>query len=341
MIFDYAKKITRSEWIFFIKKGSQDNAVSFTTDWTQHENENGIKAGLMESIGCIESLESPEYLRVGDMLFLAVPVKCHFRTYGVIGAAIMPGSNDQETGEIIYQLTFLSELGTIALEKFELEHINRRLLINEEQNRIANEIHDGVLQKLFSLSCGIYAMMNRPGKLSRMKIQSELSMMQASINHIMGELRSTIYGYSWKKDGVNNFVLAITSYIQSIKRQHGNDVSFVLKGNHELLSTDQKKAFYRIVCEGIGNAIRHGKAEHIKVELSVGVKDILLKISDDGTGFDIRMMEENGKPGMGLGNMQLLAQSLRGELQLISELNNGTTITITVPVQKAYKEAVV
>ena len=95
------------------------------------------------------------------------------------------------------------------------------------------------------------------------------------------------------------------------------------------------------MCEGIGNAIRHGKAEHIKVELSVGVKDILLKISDDGTGFDIRMMEENGKPGMGLGNMQLLAQSLRGELQLISELNNGTTITITVPVQKAYKEAVV
>ena len=59
------------------------------------------------------------------------------------------------------QMRVFTELCASVLEKFDLEVVKNRLIISDEQNRIANEIHDGVLQQLFSISCGMFSLSKR------------------------------------------------------------------------------------------------------------------------------------------------------------------------------------
>ncbi len=98
-----------------------------------------------------------------------------------------------------------------------------------------------------------------------------------------------------------------------------------------MLSLDQKKALYRIISEGIGNAIRHGNARQILVNLIIGNKYTLLEISDNGKGFNISAIENQNKLGMGIRNIRILARSLQGNIQINSEPGHGTVISIKIP----------
>ena len=188
----------------------------------------------------------------------------------------------------MHQLQFLSELISIAFERFYLEEINERLLITEEQNRIANEIHDSVLQRLFSMSCGIFSMMKKLDNYSLEEIENELNLIRKTTDTVMKELRAKIYGLSWKKSGSSSFAMDIRKYIDDIKKLSNVIIPFSIVGSDEQLSCKQKKALYRMICEGIGNAVRHGEAEIIEVSLNISPEETTLSIVDNGKGFDCK-----------------------------------------------------
>lgn len=316
--------MTHCDSAFFIKNKKITTLKEAGTNKYSYEN---IETKIEE----IELNESSiQSLTVRNSLYIFSPVKCKLKIYGYIGVGYCADKTDEK--DIADQLTFLSELGTIVLEKFELEKVNRHLLINEEQNRIANEIHDGVLQKLFSISCGIFSISKRIKDLSKKDISSELSQIRISMNDAMSELRSTVYGYSWHKSGVNSFVSDIRCYMENIGKYNGVDINFELNGNHDLLSMNQKKGIYRIISEAVGNSVKHGKAKHIAINLNVEESNISLLISDDGSGFDVGIMESENKMGLGIHNMHYLAHSLDGGIKIESETGKGTAVFIHFPV---------
>ena len=57
----------------------------------------------------------------------------------------------------------------------------------------------------------------------------------------------------------NNFLTDILNYIDTMKKYHRIDIVFEFSGNHQLISSEQKKILYRIINEAVGNSIRHGK----------------------------------------------------------------------------------
>jgi len=328
LIIEYTKKITKLNEVFFIRNDdSEGDEAGFNE--SRQDKQSSIRYKLLESLNKTGWHDIPEQLKIDDKIFVIAPVKCHLRLYGII---VAEASNAEDSGMSIRdQLTFISELGSIALEKFELEQINKDILINEEQNRIANEIHDEILQKLFVISSGIYNLTRQFKKMNAKKMEAELSMIRTSVNNTMSELRSIIYGYSWKKQGYSNFLADIYGFVDSVKKYHGIDVSFELRGDQELLSLDQKKAFYRIISEGIGNSIRHGNARKILVKLIIGNQYTLLEISDNGKGFNISAIENQDKMGMGIKNICILTRSLQGNIQINSEPGHGTVISIKIP----------
>lgn len=331
-ILEYTKKITKSETVFCIRnyKG-QSKIALYPKDNTGQVKR--IIEKLYEYVVNISSIKETTRLTVDGRVFVLVPIMCQCEVYGFLGAEDNAAISETVDLDVKEQLKFLSELGTISLEKFELEEINKGLLINEEQNRIANEIHDGVLQKLFVISCAIFGLKKKAGNLDTKVIESELELIQASINKAMGDLRSTIYGYSWKKHGANNFVEDIKNLINSIEKYHGVDIEFELEGNQELLTTDHKKAFYRIVSESTANALRHGRSSHISVSINILVDEALLQIKDDGEGFNLNIMKETSKQGMGIRNIKTLAASLNGSCQILSDTGKGTVLNIKVPLK--------
>src|SRR5204863_4093551 len=97
-------------------------------------------------------------------------------------------------------------------------------------------------------------------------------------------------------------------------------------------------ALYRIAQEAIHNAITHGQARRIEIELANDGDYLRLRIQDDGVGFEA---QTNGTTGMGLRVMRYRAHSIGAVLTISSQLDRGTQVRCLVPwvpAPKAEKE---
>lgn len=263
-----------------------------------------------------------EILRYEDG-FIGIPIRYTYSTFGLL---LVPQAQTQKVEE----LRFIGYVSGMIFKKIELETINEGLLLSEEQNRIANEIHDSVLQKLFGVSCRLFTTTKKIDRLEKEELKIDLDDMRAHITQAMTELRSTIYGLSWNKSGKNDLLDKLEHYVETMKGLHGVDINLQIEGNMELLALAEQKALYRVCCEGIANGIRHGKANRVDLAIDIGALDIDIIISDDGQGFDYDKVVEEGKLGLGIKNMEQLVCQLGGTLQIQSIIGKGTCLNIHI-----------
>jgi signal transduction histidine kinase len=324
-------KITRANFLFFYDLIENNQLIVKSVTSEKSDTRKQLEEKIVDVKEKVLCSDVPIELIIDNKSFLLISVKTNYLTYGILG--IERGSQEKiDYSESIDQLEFLSGLCSITLEKFELEQVNERLIITEEQNRIACEIHDSALQRLFSISCGIYGLIKNQTKLNINQITEELNLIRDSINNTMKELRSAIYGMSWAKGGQSNFGTDISNYINEICRLNNVEITFNIVGNHELLTSLQRKAFYRIICEGISNAVHHGQATQIQVKFFINVENILLFIIDNGIGFDVMIKkDEDYQRGLGLKNIQNLVFTLRGKINIDSTIGKGTSLEISIP----------
>lgn len=336
--FEQIKRITKANTVFYYDITNNSNKmISFESNYLLNTIEQHIekyKKQILES-------NDPVEIFISNSNFIMVYVGNSYTTYGLLGMETADNKESIVYRNNAYQLQFLSELLSNSFERLVLKEINDRLLITEEQNRIANEIHDSVLQRLFSLSCGMFSIIKKLNDYETNEIADELNNFRVIIDSTMKELREKIYGLSWKKLGHSSFSLDIMRYIDDIKRLNQVNIPFSIKGNLEILTTEQKKSLYRIICEGIGNAVRHGKVKNIEVKLNITSECTNLNIIDDGIGFDLKKVMENSMSGLGLQNLYQLTENLNGQIKISSELSSGTKIEIIFPNLVMKGEAVI
>lgn len=99
-------------------------------------------------------------------------------------------------------------------------------------------------------------------------------------------------------------------------------------GHQEIKENDLKKAVYRIICEAVGNSVRHGKCSRIMIVLKIQKEYIELDITDDGVGFDL----DKGSKGLGIQNIHNLVYYFNGSIDIESRLGKGTAIHIKFPI---------
>lgn len=327
----YTKEITKAKLTFLCMKSNEEQ-------WRVEINGEccgNFKYGLVKELedqwGSIKNTNNIIHIYINNKRYMGISVKYLNKEWGILGIEMNDDEEEVFYKENIDQLRFLSELSAIVFERLELEETNEHLLITEEQNRIANEIHDSVSQRLFSISCGIYTLKNKLNNMSPEELKDELGIINDSTNKVMKELRATIYGLSSRKRGINVFQTEIRNYVDEVSKLNGVDVSFNMRGNQELMCCNLKKALYRVICEGIGNALNHGKCSHIQITININDKYTELEIIDNGIGFNLKNKMDNKDMGLGIRNMFNLVYSLNGKININSELEKGTTITILLP----------
>lgn len=328
LLFEHIMNITKTNTMFYYDISNDKSKMYFEGD---NELLKTLDRNIKESLQHILEYKTPRELTISNKRFVIIIVESNYSSCGILG---FEATNSQES--ILYknninQIQFLSELISISFERFYIEQVNEKLAITEEQNRIANEVHDSVLQRLFGMSLGVFSLIKKLEQYSTEEIEKELNLIRKSADTAMKELRDKIYGLSWKKSGTNSFIKDIKSYIEDIKRFNDVRIPFSIKGNDELLTLEQKKALYRMICEGIGNAVRHGKAKNIEVSLEISASNCMLNIIDDGIGFDINIVNKEKSNGLGLLNLYQLTESLHGEISIDSTLGKYTRIEVTVP----------
>lgn len=337
VITDYVVKLTKLEkaLFWFAKKSGEPAPQSRQTGW-QQEEERFLFMELEKHEHEWRLQREPVFKSMaglGD--FLLMPVRMSTRFVGMIGVKLEASEGLEGRRWYIQQLMFLSELSAIILERHELGVIENRLIITNEQNRIADEMHDSVSQSLFGIVYATHSLKQTWRRMPESELEQQIELIHDSATKVAKELRITIYSLSSKKSGGPSWLGMVRSHLKSLSRLNDVDIDLQITGDDFSLPYPYHKALFRIISEATGNAIRHGAASRVDVELSLKPKWIRLSIIDDGIGFDTGLIwteSEDHSGGLGMKNMQYLAQSLGGEFQLSSSENAGTRILISIPV---------
>ncbi|NMA96253.1 MAG: hypothetical protein GX974_09470, partial [Clostridiales bacterium] len=264
---------------------------------------------------------------IKDSLTMATIPVANIKAYGTVGILIAPKKLKNEREECRTNLILISQLGATFFEKMEAELIISELAVADEQDRIADDIHDSVVQRLFASSLFGYDAIQKWDELSDKEKREQMTLITETIQSALKDLRSTIYNLSSKKKEMEVFGESLRGYLKDMERLSGIDISFHMTGDVTQLSLSARKAIYRIITEGTGNAVKHAGAKGIWVNIDIGKQVSTIAIEDDGQGLDLKMAREK-KDGLGLYNIESLVRLFKGKLNIDSQKGRGTRFNI-------------
>ncbi|MFC9289894.1 GAF domain-containing sensor histidine kinase [Streptomyces sp. NPDC057052] len=225
-------------------------------------------------------------------------------------------------------LAILAQHAAIALTNARLYERSRELTIAEERSRLAHELHDAVSQKLFSLRLTAQAATTLVDR-DPARAKGELQQVAALAAEATDELRAAVVELRPAALDEDGLVATLRTQVQVLDRAHSARVTFTAHGVRALPAA-QEEAFLRVAQEALHNALRHSGAEHVEVTLHKRGPDTVLRVVDDGGGFDPTTVRRAGRH-LGLVSMRDRAGGVGGSLTVQSAPGEGTTIEMEAP----------
>ena len=159
-----------------------------------------------------------------------------------------------------------------------------------------------------------------------------LQQIEKSLESTMRELREAIYSIRWDSKGKESFPGKLTKYMDEMQALSGARIQIEFDADPQRMTVTQKTTLYRIICEAVNNAIRHGKARFVRVKVQLSENECIAEIIDNGTGFEpLRILHG----GQGLKNMYRMARRLKGQLKIDSGMGNGTAVQCRLPMNSS------
>jgi signal transduction histidine kinase len=196
-----------------------------------------------------------------------------------------------------------------------------------ERHRLAGDIHDGITQRLVSLAYHLDAAADAvPGGTPA---AVELARARELTNLTLDEAHAAIAGL--RPPVLED--LGLADGLASLARSVGQVRVRVVTSDCRL-PEHMEIALYRIAQEALQNVVKHARADHAEVELRCDDSRALLRVTDDGQGFDIGARSPDDT-SYGLRSMTERAELMGGRLTVASRPGLGTTVTATVPMRPA------
>ena len=198
----------------------------------------------------------------------------------------------------------------------------------EEKKRVARELHDGVLGRMFGVRMNLDGLNGFQDELAvnqRTNYLSELKNIEQDIREISHDLNRE------KSELINNFVAIVDGLFEEQKKTYKSKlISIVDSGiRWEAVSNSVKINLYRILQESLQNINKYAQANTIRVEFKKAEDHLILKMSDDGIGFNVK----TAKRGIGLQNILFRTNECDGVVDIKSKKGEGTIITVTLPIE--------
>lgn len=194
-----------------------------------------------------------------------------------------------------------------------------------EKQRISQELHDGVLGRLFGTRLSLDSLnMNNTNDAIKTRSQyiNELKTIEEDIRKVSHELNTDFVSGSGFIDIIKSMIETQTSaYKLNYNFEHDGAIHW------EGISNKYKIHIYRLLQEVLHNIYKHAKAS--KVDISIKLKNglICITVNDNGSGFDV----SKAKSGIGIKNMNSRIAEVGGHIEIKSELNKGTAVVLQIP----------
>jgi PAS domain S-box-containing protein len=197
----------------------------------------------------------------------------------------------------------------------------------KERRRIGQDLHDGLGQMLtgIGLLCQNLTQQLRQDDHPRADDAAEITSIVKEADQYARDLARGLTPVDLEASGLSQ---ALQRLADNAVRLFGVECKFEEVGTALVHNSTAATHLYRIAQEAVSNAVRHGQAEHIKLVLASGEKQIRLRIHDDGHGFESGDVDG---PGKGVHIMNYRARIIGGTLEISSDIGEGTVVTCTLP----------
>jgi NarL family two-component system sensor histidine kinase LiaS len=235
----------------------------------------------------------------------------------------IPDRSNDELGQMARHLNRMSQ----QLEN--LLHTRQEFATLEERNRLARDLHDSVKQQVFATAMQVGAarelLPDNPSNAEDRLAEAEQLAHQAQqeLTTLIRELRPAVL----ENKGL---VKALREYLSEWTKQTGVQIDLRLLGER-IIPLDIEQTLYRLVQEALSNVTRHSGASNVELHLTWESKRVILRIADNGHGFDLQAAE--GK-GVGLQSMRERVEEIGGIFTVESNAS-GTRIEAIIPLQNA------
>jgi len=222
-------------------------------------------------------------------------------------------NEQQQVNEQIYLISLKQQ------EKLENEKI-------KERNRISEELHDGVLGKLFGTRMNLGFLVIEGDKETLKQHQLYIDELQT----IEKEIRDVSHELSDNFDSSQiNFLIIINEVLETNSKLGGFKFELNPDESIDWLQVNQiiKINLYRILQEALQNIIKHAQAKNVSISFDIDKSKLIMKIKDDGIGFD----KKQKRKGIGMKNMTSRIKKLKGVFRVLSDPTKGTLLTIKIP----------
>ncbi len=246
-------------------------------------------------------------------LFLLVFV---IRTQRAKNRELIYKQQQQQANEEIYNL-MISQQATIEESRV------------QEKKKIAQDLHDGVLGRMFGVRLNLDSLNRNPNEEAitlRYTYLSELKQIEQDIREISHDLSRE------KKEVVNNFVAIVQNLIEDQGNLFEPTITLSIDESIQwnVIDNTSKINLFRILQESLQNINKYAKAKNINVSFEKNNESILLRITDDGIGFDV----DSKKKGIGLQNMIARTKECDGFIEVKSKKDKGTTVSVSIPIER-------
>lgn len=235
--------------------------------------------------------------------------------------------SEDELGQLARRLNYMAQELQNLLES------RSALLVMEERNRLARDLHDSAKQQAFAaaaqISAGLRLLQTDPhAATTHLKEAEQLTL------HLRQELTSLILELRPAALEGQGLAAAIKEYAADWSRQNEIPLDVRIQGERALpLAIEQ--TLFRLIQGALSNVARHSKATKSEIRLVYGAADISCIISDDGIGFSPSKQQF----GFGLRSMNERVASLGGTMTVESNNGKGTQLLVTLPLSEANANA--
>jgi PAS domain S-box-containing protein len=206
----------------------------------------------------------------------------------------------------------------------ELARARAELVLVDDRERIARDLHDTVIQRLFAVGLSLQ------GAASRAGADPALERMRQAIDDIddtIRDIRSAIFALHTRRPGGASLRDDVIAIATEAARPLGFEPRVTFAGPIDSAASDaMKEHLAATLREALSNVAKHARASTVGVEVTVAGSDLILRVVDDGVGLG-----EAG-PGNGLANMRDRAEALGGVCDVTSSSTGGTVLEWRVPV---------
>ncbi len=214
----------------------------------------------------------------------------------------------------------------IAVENAHLYRRARRLAVLEERERIAMDLHDGIIQSIYAVGLileYVRIQMKEAESVGYDKLEQAIK----GLNVVIGDIRSYILDLQPSRIQIDDLEQAFQQLVREFKANARIDLTCKIEAESiSKLPQPIATELFLIAQEALANVAKHAGATSVLLNLQQAEDELLLQVIDNGRGFEI-----DTAPvilGHGLSNMRERTQNIGGKLEIVSRPNEGTTISV-------------